>query len=145
MTATKRKLLYAMVLLLFLLVITIIGWLAYSLFTLRVVPPSPSPEPEPVVTIRHQQSREGPFSETVINVAALPEAVTGKPGQDASPPDVAVDDGTVGHIPFVCQGYESQISGRTAFTNPVTHQTVVSATRAVVTLTLPPSIPRGDQ
>lgn len=143
MTQQKRKLFYALVILLFLFVITLIGWLAHVLFALRVVPPSTAPAP--VAAVKPQQAGEGPFSETVINVDAPSDLVTGKTGQDDEASDETIITVPAGHIPFVCEGYGPSIRGREAFPNPLTHETVVSATRAVVTLTLPPSPPRGDQ
>lgn len=143
MTAINRKLLYALVVLLFLLVIALIGWLVSVLFSFRIEPPTTAPAP--VVTVKHQHSQEGPLSETVIDIEALPEPAAAEVAPVDAIAEVADVIGHAGHIPAICEGYGPQLRGREAFFNPLTHETVVSATRAVVTLTLPPSIPRGDQ
>lgn len=142
MTTTKRKLLYALVTLLFVVVLLLIGWLARVLFGLRVVPPAT--DPAPVASVKHQQAGSGPLSETVINIDTPPERTTGQPGQDGVVHGASNAIGTAGHIPSICEGYGPQIRSRQAFPNPLTHETVVSATRAVVTLTLNPASPRGE-
>lgn len=143
MTATKRKLLYSLVALFFLLVLALVGWLVHVLFAFPVVQPKPAPAP--VVPALQRQAGEGAFSETVINIDALPEAATGTAVQADAVADEAVATATDGHIPCICEGYGPEIASREASQNPLTHQTVFTATRAVVTLTLPPQLPRGDQ
>jgi len=143
MTATKRKLLYGLVVLLFLLIIMLIGWLAYSLFALRIAPPQSVPAAS--IPLQHQQSGAGPFSETLINIEGLPETATGTAGQTDAATDEPDATATAGHIPCICEGYGPEITSRAAHENPLAHQTVFSATRAIVTLTLPPKQQRGDQ
>ncbi len=143
MTATKRKLIYALVVLLFLFVFALIGWLAHVLLAFRAVPPST--RPAPVSPVKHQQPGAGPFSETVIDIDSPPDLPPGKPEQEDEMPVFSDTIGAAGHIPCLCEGYGPQISAREAFPNPLTHETVVSATRAVVTLTIQPEAPRGDQ
>lgn len=142
MTAIKRRLIYSLVALLFLLVLALVGWLAYLLFTLRVVPPSP--EPAPVAAVRQRDPGEGAFSETVIHVETPATPADEASGQDEEVPAGADAGGPPGPIPCVCEGYGPQIRGREAYPNPVTHQTAVSAARATVTLTIQPEAPRGE-
>lgn len=142
MTEKKRKLLYLLVVLLFLLVIALVAWLAHVLFALRIVPPSYMPAP--VATVKHQQPGTGPLSETVINIDAPPEPPPGTPRLDDDPPAVSDANGAAGHIPCICEGYGPQIRGREAYPHPLPHETVVSATRAVVTLTINPGTSRGE-
>lgn len=141
MTATKRKLIYSLVVLLFLLVIVLIGWLAHVFFAFRVVPP---PGAAPVVSVRQRQPEEGAFSETVINVGAPAEPEDERPMQGDKAPVTSTTGGPSGPIPCICEGYGPQIRSREASPNPLTHQTVFSATRAVVTLTLQPEATRGE-
>jgi hypothetical protein len=142
MTATKRKLLYSLVVLLFLLVILLIGWLAHVLLAARVVPPPTGHAP--VASVRQRQPGEGAFSETVINVESPAEPVDERPAQGEALSGADAASGSSGPIPCICEGYGPQIRSRDAYPNPLTHQTVFSATRAVVTLTLQPEVPRGE-
>ncbi len=142
MTATKSRLLYSLVALLFLLVLALVGWLAHVLFALRVVPPPP--EPVPAVSVRQRQPGEGAFSETVITLESPAEPADERPVQGDEAPGTAAAGGPSGLIPCICEGYGPQIRSRETYSNPVTHQTVVSATRAVVTLTIQPDAPRGE-
>ena len=142
MTARKPKLLYALVVLLFLFVITLVGWLAYSLFALQVAPPKAPPKAP--ASVSHRQAGAGPFSETVIDIEALPEpAIQQEVPADAVDGEATMPDDT-GHIPCLCEGYGPAITSREAHANPLTHQTAFSATRAVVTLTFPSDPPRDE-
>jgi formylglycine-generating enzyme required for sulfatase activity len=136
MTATKRKLLYAMVVLLFVLVIALIGRLAHVLFAFGGVS-SPARAPVPVASVNYQQPGEGPLSEAVIDIDALPELPPGKhEHEDGLHGGAGASGAAAGHIPCICEGYGPQITAREAFSNPLTHETVVSAMRAVVALNM---------
>jgi len=141
MTATKRKLLYSLVALLFLLVFALIGWLVHVLFAFRITPPKPVPVAG--VPVQRYVPGAGPLSETVIYAEAQPEMSGQRTGEGSPGVAVAVD--ASGLIPCICEGGGAELRRRDAFNNPVTHQTVFTATRAVVTLTLPPDAPRGEQ
>ncbi len=142
MTAKKRKLLCVLVVFLFLVVLTLIGWLAHVLFTFRIGPPAS--ESVPVAPVQRYAPGPGPLSETVI-YAEAPPGIAGEaavPGDgDESPAETEVAVGAAVLIPSICEGYGPQIRSRETFLNPVTHQTVITATRAVVTLTLQPEVP----
>lgn len=142
MTATKRRLLYSLVALLFLLVLALVGWLAHLLFAFRVVPPPPVRAP--VASVRHRDPGEGAFSETLINVDDPDEPAEDKTTQEEDASGKSAAGGASGPIPCICEGYGPQIRSREAYSNPVVHQTVVSATRAAVTLTVQPDSPRGE-
>ena len=143
MAATIRKLLYALVVLLFVLIIALIGWLAHVLISYEAMSP-PEAAPAPVVAVRHSQPQAGPSSETLINIDAPPDLPADKRGQDQLISEEAGGIGSSGHIPCICEGYGPLIRNRETFVNPLTHETVVSATRAVVTLTLDPAATHED-
>jgi len=138
MAATIRKLLYALVVLLFVLIIALIGWLAHVLIAFEASSP-PGAAPAPVVAVKYAQPKTGPSSERLINIDAPPDLPTEMRGLDEVTFEGASGMGSVGHIPCICEGYGPLIRNREAFVNPLTHETVVSATRAVVTLTLNPA------
>lgn len=137
MTSRKRNLFYALIALLFLILLAVISWLLYMILNFRIEPPPDVEQQAPAVRLR--TASPGPFSEMLIRVKDEPiesmeteeEKVTGR-GVAAS---------ASGQIPSICESYGPQIHSREAFPNPLTHQSIAAPTRTTVILNINPESP----
>jgi hypothetical protein len=135
MTTKKRKLLYALIALLFLLLLAVISWLVYLILSFRIEPPAVVEQVTPPA--RLHTATPGPVSEVLIRIAEEPAAE--ETAKKAGP--VAAAEAPQGRIPSICEAYGPQIRGRAAYNNPLTHQSVFSPTRVTVTLNVKPDAP----
>lgn len=134
MTTKKRKLVYALTVLLFLCLLGAVSWLAYVLFSFRMSPlpdvaagRSPGPRHTP---------ESGPVSETVIDAGAPADGDPEKQGAEEH--TAAVKNAGNRSIPCVCEGQDQELRSRKAFLQPLTHQSTVSPTHITVTLNVQP-------
>lgn len=135
MTTRKRKLLYALIALLFLLLLAVISWLVYLILSFRIEPPAVVEQVTPPA--RLHTATPGPVSEVIIHVADEP--VVDETGKKTGP--VAAVEAPQGKIPSICEAYGPQIRGRDAYDNPLIHQSVFSPTRVTVILNVKPDAP----
>jgi hypothetical protein len=135
MTTRKRKLLYALIALLFLMLLAVISWLVYLILSFRIEPPPVEEQVMPPA--RLHSATPGPVSEVLIRIAEEPaaEQIAKKTGTGAAA------EATHGKIPSICEAYGPQIRGRAAYPNPLTHQSVFFPTRVTVTLNVKPDAP----
>lgn len=138
MTSRKRKLVYGLIALLFLLLLAVIIRLMHILLNFRIEQPPAIEQPAPAVPL-HTAS-PGPVSEVLIRIEEEPAVPAADDLEPETGQDAAIEAGH-GHIPSICEGYGPQIRRRVAYPNPLTHQTVVSPNRITVILDIRPDAP----
>lgn len=133
MTHKRRKLIYFLVAFLFMLILCVIGWLAYVLFSMQNQGPN-HPQTAQLPLSKKTLQTPSPVNEVVITLPA-DEQPTG--GNEPNTTQELLLPITAARIPAVCEGYGPQIRARPAYVNPITQSSVLTPTRATVTLFIP--------